>query len=186
MNKYLEKVAFLGTRGEALKHGVESFSKDFAKGWKRSSTTSKVGLGMSATGLSLGAANYANSLENKRDNKQRSVIEAQSLEQLRGISESLKKKPKVTVNLKVVPEHNKEASAITAAKEALRFAKRNPLTALGTVAGASDGAASTTKRRNESYVRAGLRGVRNTIVGGVTGAAVGATADHLVNKYLRK
>lgn len=96
-NKYLEKIASMAS----VKEGIKAVGKDFARGWKRSSLTSKVGLGMSAAGLSLGAANYANSLENKRDNKQRSKIEAQSLDALKGISESLKKKPKVTVNLRL-------------------------------------------------------------------------------------
>jgi hypothetical protein len=179
MNKYLEKIASLGSFAESARE----FGKDFAKGWKRSSTTSKVGLGMSASGLGLGVANYKNGVENKHNNVARNALEQESLKELKGISESLKKKPKVTVNLKLHQE--KEASLRSAAHDAMNFAKRNPLTAAGTVLGASDGALSTTKKKNESYVRAGLRGVRNTIAGGVTGAAVGAIGDHLRNKYLR-
>jgi hypothetical protein len=102
MNKYLEKIA----SAKAVAESITGFGKSFAKGWKRSSTTSKVGLGMSAAGLSLGAANYSNSLENKLDNKKRGVLEAQSLNELKGISEALRKKPKVTVNLKLVPDQN--------------------------------------------------------------------------------
>jgi len=91
----------------AVGEGVRSFGKDFAKGWKRSSTTSKIGLGMSSAGLGLGVANLGNGLENKHDNKYRTRIEQASLEELKGISESLKKKPKVTVNLKLSPSDDK-------------------------------------------------------------------------------
>ena len=98
-NKYLEKIASLKT--------VADFGKDFAKGWKRSSTTSKIGLGMSATGLGLGAANFKNSVDSKHRGQHMADIEAQSLNELKGISEALKKKPKVTVNLKLAPQQDK-------------------------------------------------------------------------------
>lgn len=176
----------MGTAAKSVKEGLSGFGRDFKKGWKRSSTTSKVGLAMSATGLSLGAANYANSLENKHDNKRRGVLEAQSLNQLKDISESLKKKPKVTVNFRLSPDQEKMASISQAGKDALMFAKRNPATTLGLVGGAVEGAASTTKKRNESSLMTGLRGAKNTIIGGVSGAAVGTIVDHGINKYIRK
>jgi hypothetical protein len=140
---------------------------------------------MSATGLTLGAANYANSLENKQDNKHRSVIEAQSLNELKGISEALKKKPKVTVNLKLTPSQEKQASVARAARDALHFAKQRPIVSVGTAAGALEGVNKTTRKNNESLVGVGLRGVKNTIVGGVAGAAVGTVLEHGYNKYIR-
>jgi hypothetical protein len=88
MNKYLEKIASLKSIGEAVSKGA----KDFKKGFARSSTTSKIGLGMSATGLGLGTANFKNSIENKHDNKHRGEIEQKSLETLRDIHTELQKK----------------------------------------------------------------------------------------------
>jgi hypothetical protein len=181
MNKYLEKIASLGSAAE----GIKNFGRDFSKGWKRSSTTSKVGLAMSASGLGLGVANYKNGVESKHRNEARATIESQSLNELKGISEALKKRPKVTVNVKV-PSQEKSAGLAEAGRDALHFAKKNPLTALGAVAGATDGAAQTTRKKNESMITAGLRGVRNTIVGGVGGAAVGSIVEHGYNKYVRK
>lgn len=93
MNKYLEKIA-----------GASEFAKDFAKGWKRSSTTSKIGLGMSASGLSLGVANYVNSVENKHRGRHMADVEAQSLDELKGISEALKKRQNVNVHVKLPQE----------------------------------------------------------------------------------
>lgn len=171
MNKYLEKIA-----------GVDRF----ARNWKKSSVPSMVGLGMSAAGLSLGTANYANSLENKRDNKQRSQLESASLNELKGISETLKKKHNVTVNLKLQQDPEKQASFRMAAKDALRYAKAHPLPAIGAVGGAIEGASSTTRKKNENIVMTGLRGVKNTVVGGVAGAAVGSVVETLHNKYIRK
>lgn len=182
MNKYLEKVASLGEAAES----VRGFGKSFAKGWKRSSTTSKIGLGMSATGLGLSAANFSNSIQNKHRDNARALLEQQSLDALRGISETLKKKPKVTVNLRLAPDGEKQASVGDAAKDAFRFAKRYPLTTAGGVIGAADGAGQTTRKKNESAFKVGVRGIRNTVTGAVAGAAVGGVADHVVNKYIRK
>jgi CRISPR/Cas system CMR-associated protein Cmr5 small subunit len=179
MNKYLEKAASLGSAAESAAESVKGFGKDFAKGWKRSSTTSKVGLMMSGTGLGLGVANYKNGVENKHNNVARGALERESLNELKGISDTLKKKQHVTVTL------NKEASLRDAARDAYSFAKRNPLTAAGAVIGSADGALSTTKKPKESVVRTGLRGIRNIVTGGVTGAVVGSVGDHLKNKYIR-
>ena len=93
MNKYLEKVA-----------GLNEFAKDFSKGFKRSSTTSKIGLGMSGAGLSLGAANYSNSVESKHRGRHMADVEAQSLNELRGISEALKRRQSVNVHVKLPQE----------------------------------------------------------------------------------
>lgn len=96
-NKYLEKIASMSS----VKEGIKAVGKDFARGWKRSSTTSKIGLAMSASGLGLGVANFKNSTESKQRGRHMAELEAQSLNQLKVISESLKKKPKVTVNLRL-------------------------------------------------------------------------------------
>lgn len=88
MNKYLEKIASLQSVAESVAKG----SKDFKKGFGRSSTTSKIGLGMSATGLGLSVANYRNGVENKHDNKHRGTIEQKSLETLQDIHKELQKK----------------------------------------------------------------------------------------------
>lgn len=181
-NKYLEKVASMAS----IKEGAKAIGRDFAKGWKRSSTTSKIGLGMSATGLGLGVANYKNGVESKHRGQRMADIEIKSLNELKNISESLKKKPKVTVNLRLQQEAEKQASLRDALRDAGHFAKRNPFMTLGIMAGAAEGASKTTKKRNESSIMTGLRGVKNTIVGGAAGGAVGAVVDNGYNKYLRK
>ena len=107
MNKYLEKIASLSG---AVSSGAKSFGKDFAKGWKRSSTTSKVGLGMSAGGLGLGVANYKNGVESKQRGKHMANVEAASLGELKSIAEALKKRQNVNVHVKM-PVQEKSASA---------------------------------------------------------------------------
>jgi hypothetical protein len=97
MNKYLEKIASLS-----------EFGKSFAKGWKRSSTTSKIGLGMSATGLGLGVANLANGIESKHRGNHMADVESKSLDQLKDIAEALKKRQSVNVHVKL-PEQEKAA-----------------------------------------------------------------------------
>ncbi|MNK09994.1 hypothetical protein D3C87_280040 [compost metagenome] len=96
-NKYLEKVA-------SVADSAAKFGKDFAKGWRRSSTTSKVGIGMSGVGLGMSAANYHNSLGYRHDNTERTKLEAKSISLLEDISKGLKKTPKVVV--KVEPASN--------------------------------------------------------------------------------
>ena len=108
MNKYLEKIA--------------GFAQDFAKGWKRSSTTSKIGLGMSATGLGLGVANYANSVENKRRGQHMVSVEGESLNELKTIAEALKKRQNVNVHVKL-PDQEKVAFIKEKVKAGLRVAK---------------------------------------------------------------
>lgn len=103
MNKYLEKVASLESAAESIR----GFGRDFRKGWKESSTTSKVGLGMSATSIGLGTANFRNGRANRKNNEARGKLEEQSLQELKGISDSLKKKQHVTVHLKT--DHEKTA-----------------------------------------------------------------------------
>jgi hypothetical protein len=66
------------------------------------------------------------------------------------------------------------------AHAAVDIAKKHPLPAALGVGGALDGAMSTTRRGNESKVKVGLRGIRNTIAGGATGVAAGAAAEKAV------
>ena len=173
MNKYLEKVA-----------SFESFAKDFNKGFRRSSTTSKIGLGMSAAGLSLGVANYVNSVENKHRGRHMADVESQSLNELKGISEALKKRQNVNVHVKLPQE--KTASLKNAVKDALRFSQAHPLPVIGGTLGAIDGAGQTTKQPGESSFKTGLRGIRNTVTGAVAGAGIGALGEQAYNKYIRK
>lgn len=97
-NKYLEKIS------SAFTEGAAQFGKDFAKGWRRSSTTSKVGLGMSGVGLSMSAANYHNGIGYRKDNNERAKLEQKSVSLLEDISKGLKKPTKVV--LKVNPSSN--------------------------------------------------------------------------------
>lgn len=98
-NKYLEKISSVS---DYAKLGKE-FGKDFAKGWKRSSTTSKVGLGMSAVGLGMSGANYHNSIANRKDNKERAKLETKSLEILQDIAKGVQKPTKVVVKVDAQP-----------------------------------------------------------------------------------
>lgn len=89
-NRYLEKIA--ENKVSTLSHLLSNFKK----GWKRSSTTSKIGLGVSSIGLSTGVANYRH---NVNMNETRRRNEELSLQQLRAINRSLKKPHEVIVSL---------------------------------------------------------------------------------------
>lgn len=63
------------------------------------------------------------------------------------------------------------------AKATGQLMKANPVTSALGIAGAADGALKTTHKKDESYLRTALRGVRNIAVGGATGAAIGKTVE---------
>lgn len=180
-NKYLEKIA------SPLTEGAKQFGRDFAKGWKRSSTTSKVGLGMSGVGLTMSAANYHNSIGYRKDNHERSKLEQKSISLLEDIAKGIKKPPKVVV--KVDHPITKQAGMYKAkhlVAAATQLTKSNPGLIVGGVLGGVDGAASTTHQKNESYAKTVLRGIRNTTTGAASGAVVGKAIEmgykHLKNK----
>jgi hypothetical protein len=70
-------------------------------------------------------------------------------------------------------------------RAALSVAKQNPMTVAFGAGGAMDGALSTTHDGKEGPVRFGLRGARNTIVGGAKGAAAGKALE-LGYKHLKE
>lgn len=89
-NRFLEKIS------ENRASGLAAFAQNFRKGWNRSSTTSKIGLGVSTIGLSTGLANYHHNV-NVNVNRRRN--EELSLQQLRAINRALKKPHEVVVSI---------------------------------------------------------------------------------------
>jgi hypothetical protein len=172
MNKYLEKIA-----------GFSGLAGDLAKGWKNTSATSKLGLAMSGTGLGLGVANYRNSLDSKHRGHRMEEVESQSLRQLQDISGTLKKRQQV--NVKVEMPNEKRASLAEALKDAAKFSRNNPFTTTGAIAGAYEGGTSTTRKPDETYASTVIRGVKNTAIGAISGAALGDWADKGYNKYIK-
>lgn len=171
-NKYLEKAASL----DGFKTVAKKSLRDFRKGFRDSSTTSKIGLGMSATGLGLSVSNYNNGKANLQDNKERKSLEATSLQTLQNIAESLKKPQRVVVKVNpgaLEKKAIKLSDAKTYGRAALQLAARNPATVgLGTL-GAVDGAMRTTRKKDENIAKTVLRGMRNTAEGALYGAAAG-------------
>lgn len=74
-------------------------------------------------------------------------------------------------------------SAAIDSKKVLDFVKANPATALFTVGGAADGAASATKKPNEAELKYRLRQARNTVGGGLYGGVAGAVTDMAIRRF---
>lgn len=88
-NKYLEKAASL--RG---------FAKNLGKELKDSKALDKIGLGMSAVGLTTSVSRTGLAAEHKKREQDRAALEAKSLQTLEDMSKSLNKRPRVTVTIK--------------------------------------------------------------------------------------